>query len=279
VPAVPSCILDPLREQFLALLPPHLEEHPLGYHRRRIADAVVFAKLVEVLIYGAGDEPIADGCCSATTLHRRRDEWIRLGVWDRLRRTARDADDQLSGRDLADLAVDGCTTKAACGGQCAGRSPVDRGTGGLKRSQLAEGAGVPLATVSAPANTRDDALLPATLDALKDFAPLPADVTVHLDAGYDDRPCRAALDERGLQGEIVHRGEAAPIQVGRRWVVERTNSWLNDFGRLRRCTQRRRDCIDAYLALAAAIVTIRALLRAAWYRYRWNTRPRSPRIR
>jgi IS5 family transposase len=140
-------------------------------------------------------------------------------------------------------------------------------------------AAFPLATVSAPANTRDDALLPATLDALKDFAPLPAGATVHLDAGYDYRPCREALDERGLRGEIAHRGTPAPIQVGRRWVVERTNSWLNAFGKLRRCTARRRDCIDAYLALAAAIVTIRALLRAAWYRYRWNTRPRSPRIR
>jgi transposase len=195
VPAVPSCILDPLREQFLALLPPHLDEHPLGCHRRRIADAVVFDKLVEVLVYGAGYERIADGCCAATTLRRRRDEWIRLGVWDRLRLTALDADDQMIGRDLADLAVDGCTTKAPCGGECAGRSPVDRGTGGLKRSPLAEGVGVPLATVSAPANTRDDALLPATLDALKDFAPLPADVTMHLDAGYDYRPCREALDE------------------------------------------------------------------------------------
>ena len=183
------------------------------------------------------------------------------------------------GLDLADLAVDGCTTKAVCGGECVGRSPVDRGKGGMKRSQLTEGGGVPLDTVSAPANTRDDALLPATLDALKDFVPLPAEVTVHLDAGYDYRPRRKALEERGLHGEIAHRGTPAPIQVGRRWVVERTNSWLNDFGKLLRCTERRRDCIDAYLALAAAIVTIRALLRAAWYRYRWNTRPRSPRIR
>src|SRR3982751_2602499 len=49
---------------------------------------------------------------------------------------------------------------------------------------------------------------------------------------YDYRPCREALDERGLLGQIAHRGEPAPIQVGKRWVVERTNSWLNDFGRL-----------------------------------------------
>ena len=122
-------------------------------------------------------------------------------------------------------------------------------------------------------------LLPETLDALKGFAPLPADVAVHLNAGYDYRPCRAALEERGLDGQIAARGTPAPIQVGKRWPVERTNSWLNDFGRLRRCTERRRDCVDAYLALAAAIVTVRALCRAAWLLYRWDSRPRSRRIR
>ena len=279
MPAVPSCILDPLREQFLALLPERVDAHPLGCHRPRIDDRVVFDKLVQALVYGAGYERLADTSCSATTLRRRRDEWIRLGVFDRLKLACLDAYEQMIGLDLADMAVDGCTTKAPCGGQCAGRSPVDRGKGGLKRSQLTEGAGIPLAAVSAPANTVDHALLPETLDALKDFAPLPAEVTVHLDAGYDYRPCRDALAERGLRGQIAHRGEPAPIQVGRRWVVERTHSWLNDFGKLRRCTERRRDCVDAYLALAAAIVTVRALRRAAWYLYRWDTRPRSPRIR
>jgi transposase len=279
VPAVPSCILDPLREAFLALLPPRVDEHPLGCHRPRIDDAVVFDKLVEALVFGAGYERIADADCSATTMRRRRDEWIALGVFDRLRLACLDAYETMIGLDLADVAVDGCTTKAPCGGECAGRSPVDRAKGGLKRSQLTDGAGIPLATVSAPANTVDHALLPETLDALKDFQPLPAGATAHLDAGYDYRPCREALDERGLLGQIAHRGEPAPIQVGQRWVVERTNSWLNDFGRLRRCTERCRACVDAYLALAAAIVTVRALCRAAWLLYRWDTRPRSRRIR
>jgi transposase len=279
VPAVPSCILDPLREAFLALLPPRVDEHPLGCHRPRIDDAVVFDKLVEALVFGAGYERIADADCSATTMRRRRDEWIALGVFDRLRLACLDAYDTMIGLDLADVAVDGCTTKAPCGGECAGRSPVDRAKGGLKRSQLTDGAGIPLATVSAPANTVDHALLPETLDALKDLQPLPAGATAHLDAGYDYRPCRDALDERGLLGQIAHRGEPAPIQAGRRWVVERTNSWLNDFGRLRRCTERCRACVDAYLALAAAIVTVRALCRAAWLLYRWDTRPRSRRIR
>lgn len=81
-----------------------------------------------------------------------------------------------------------------------------------------------MATVSAPANTVDHVLLGQTLDAVKDFQPLPAEVTVHLDAAYDYRPCRDALDERDMIGQIAHRGEPAPVQVGRRWVVERTNS-------------------------------------------------------
>lgn len=185
---------------------------------------MVFDKLVEALVFGAGYERIACPGCSATTLRRRRDEWIRLGVWDRLRLACLDAYDRLIGLDLDHLAVDGCITKAPCGGECAGRSPVDRSKGCMKRSQLTDGGGIPMATVSAPANTVDHALLEPTLDAVKDFQPLPAQVTVHLDAGYDYRPCREALDQRGMIGEIAHRGEPAPIQVGRRWVVERTNS-------------------------------------------------------
>jgi transposase len=279
VPAVPSCILDPLREEFLALLPPHADDHPLGCHRRRIDDRIVFDKIVEALVFGTGYERIADATCSATTLRRRRDEWIRLGVFDRLRLAALDAYDTMIGLDLAELCVDGCLTKAPCGGECAGRSPVDRGKQGLKRSTLTEGGGIPLAAIPAPANTRDDALLGPTLDALKDFAPLPAGATVHPDAGYDYRPCREALTERGLDGEITPRGVPVPIQAGRRWVIERNNSWLNDFGKLRCCTERRRACIEAFLALAIAIVTVRALIREAWRRYRWDIRPRSPRIR
>jgi hypothetical protein len=164
-------------------LPPHVDDHPLGGHRRRIDDAVVFDKLVEARVFGAGYEGIGEAGCSAMTLPGRHDEWIRLGVWDRLKLACLAAYEKMIGLDLTDLAVDGCTTKAVCGGECAGRSPVDRGTGGLKRSQLTDGAGVPLATVSVPAHPREDVLLLATLDALTDFAPLPAQATVHLDVG------------------------------------------------------------------------------------------------
>src|ERR671926_1352395 len=127
VPAVPSCILDPLCEQFLALLPSHIDDHPLGCHRPRIDDVVVLDKLMEALVFGAGYERIADASCSATTMRRRRDEWIRLGVFDRLRLAGLDAYEQMIGVGLAAVAVESCTTKAPCGGGCGRRSPVDPG--------------------------------------------------------------------------------------------------------------------------------------------------------
>jgi hypothetical protein len=63
------------------------------------------------------------------------------------------------GLELADVAVDGCMTKAPCGGDRAGPSPVDRRKGGLKRSVASDGYGIPLGIASAGANRHDSPLL------------------------------------------------------------------------------------------------------------------------
>jgi hypothetical protein len=64
------------------------------------------------------------------------------------------------------------------GGECAGRSPVDRGKLGMKRSLMVEGRGIPLGRVLAPASRYDSPLLAPTLDKLDDIGPLPDDITV-----------------------------------------------------------------------------------------------------
>jgi transposase len=191
-----------------ALLPTRRDTHPLGCHRSRIPDRIVFDKLIQVLVFGCGYRRLADHTCSATTLRRRRDEWIALGLTEQLRCAALGAYDRLFGLELEHLAVDGCITKAPCGGQVAGPSPVDRRKQGLKRSVLTDAGGIPLAALPAPANRRDDGLLAATLDAVGLLGPLPQRPTVHLDAGYDWQPCRQVLSERGMAGEIAHAWQA-----------------------------------------------------------------------
>lgn len=94
-----------------------------GLSPARVADRVVFDLLINALVFGAGYRRIADHRCSATTLRRRRDEWIAVGVMSALEQLARDGYDRLIGLDLADVAVDGCLTKAPCGGEVAGRTP------------------------------------------------------------------------------------------------------------------------------------------------------------
>ena len=112
---------------------------------------MVFDHLIAALVYGAGYERIADASCSATTMRRRRDEWARAGLMSQLSAVALAAYERMIGLKLDAVAVDGCITKAPCGGEVAGRSPVDRGKGGLKRSQLCDAAGIPIAAIPATA--------------------------------------------------------------------------------------------------------------------------------
>lgn len=190
MPALPSSLIEPLWDQFAALIPHRVDTHPLGCHRPRIADRVVFDKLVQVLVLGASYDRISDSTCSATTLRGRRDEWIQAGVFDQLEQICLDAYDQIVGVDLSNVTVDGCIVKAPCGGEAAGKSPVDRGKLGTKRSLLVDSGGIPLGCVIAPANRNDSPLLRPTLEKLARFdqglgVGLPEQITVHLDAGYD----------------------------------------------------------------------------------------------
>jgi IS5 family transposase len=149
----------------------------------------------------------------------------------------------------------------------------DRGKLGMKRSLLVEGKGIPPGRVPARANRHDSPLLAPTLDKLDDIGPLPADITVHLDAGHDSQKTRDEPETRNLKGEIAHKGDKGPIQAGRRWHVERTSAWHNNFNKLQRCCERNEDVIDAFFDLADTIITVRRLIREAWTLYRWDDRP------
>ena len=100
MPALPSWLTEPLWDQFSALLPERPEfhaDHPLGCHRRRISDRVIFDKCLQLLRFGCSYEAIADTSCSATTIRTRRDEWIRLGVFARLKQIALESYDRIVG--------------------------------------------------------------------------------------------------------------------------------------------------------------------------------------
>jgi hypothetical protein len=204
------------------------------------------------------------------------DEWIEAGAMDALEEIVKETYDRTIGLELSEIAVDCCITKAPCGGQRSGRSPVDRGKRGIKRSVAVDADGIPLGAVAAPANRHDSPLLPETLDAVEEIlGALPQSARIHLDRGYDSDLTRERLAERDLIGVISEKGKPSPLWATNRWVVERTNSWQAKLAhkKLVWCTERRSRVIDFWIAFSNVIIIVGRLIRKAWSRYRWDGRP------
>lgn len=285
MPLLPASLIEPLWVQFWALLgdderPEFVSDHPWGCHRRRVPDRVVFEHVLSALVHGSGYERIASPGCSDRTIRRRVADWAERGVGAEALKAALAGYDQMIGLDLADISVDGSITKSPCGGELSGRSPVDRGKQGTKRSVATDGNGIPLALIGAGANRHDSPLFEPTIRQIPDMiGPLPDQPCVHLDRGYDSAQTRDLLDELGYVHDIARKGVPAPIQAGKRWVVERTHSWMNGYGKLRRCTEKRRAAVEFYLYLAATLTVIRRLINEARTLYRWPTRPTTRRLK
>ncbi len=132
----------------------------------------------------------------------------------------------------------------------------------------------------AGANRDDCVLLTATLDAV-DARGLLADIeTLHLDRGYDNSIVRALCVELGID-DLVAAKRRKPgkgktvkkksVSLGMRWPVERTNSWMSNFGQLRRNTDRFIHHRLDQIALAVALVITVKLVKWA---DRWSPRSR-----
>ena len=128
---------------------------------------------------------------------------------------------------------------------------------------LVDGRGVPLSLVASGANVHDVKLLAATLDQVIRARPAPrAKAPQHLcaDAGYKGAPARQAVEKRHYRPHIKQRREEAdakrkrPAYKARRWVVERTHSWLNRFRKLLVSFEKTKEGYVALLALAAAMI-------------------------
>ena len=131
-----------------------------------------------------------------------------------------------------------------------------------KRHVLTEGDGVPIALRITAANEHDKWGLADLLDA-RILRPC-ADTTQNLclDKGYDYADVRTAIARRGYVEHIRCRGEEQRAcrrgTRARRWVVERTHSWLNRFRRLQIRWEKKADNYAAMLHLACAYITFRA---------------------
>lgn len=114
----------------------------------------------------------------------------------------------------------------------------------------------------AGANVHDMKLVPETLSNLDIFRPIPTpehEQHLCMDKGYDYTQTKCQVRQKGFTPHIRHRGEdalayQAPEKPARRWVVERSNSWMNRFRRVLIRWEKKAENYVAMLEFAFAVI-------------------------
>lgn len=272
-------VVDTVWAAIEPLLPVHVENHPLGCHRPMIPDRDCFEVMLVRLVTGCSWEDAEHLCgykVSDTTARARRDEWIEAEVFDAIATEALHAYDKVIGLDLSEVALDGSQHKSPAGGEGTGKNPTDRAKLGWKWSILTDKAGIPIGWTADGANRHDVALFGPTIVAAGARGLLGDVETLHLDRGYDSAAIRELCRTHGIVDLVASRqrkgkeranpGVKQPVPLGMRWPVERTNSWLSNFGGLRRNTDWKTNHRLAQLALAIVFLITAKLID---WRNRW----------
>ncbi len=124
-----------------------------------------------------------------------------------------------------------------------GANPTDRAKSGTKRSMVVDGKGIPLGITVDAANRHDMKMTKATLQSIVVHRPEPtsrAKQHMCMDKGYDFPEVHELLEDYGYTIHIKLRRrrridprkietqrKRIPMYRSRRWVVERTHSWMN----------------------------------------------------
>ena len=234
-------IPDDLWDIIALLLPEHKNTHRFGGGRPRTPDRVCMEAILFVLRTGCQWKALnATRFCPSSTAHDRFQEWVKAGVFQEMWKLGLMAYDDWQGIDWKWLSMDGCMTKAPLGGEKDGQKPDRSGQARRRASLLVDGNGIPIGLAVDGANRNDMKMARATLESIPADAARPQPdqdnpQNLCLDKGYDFDEVREIAKEFQFTAHIPVRGEEAQKikrkarAKARRWVVERTHSWMNRF--------------------------------------------------
>jgi len=257
-------VSDALWERLEPLLPPPKRRRrrfpgrrPLDY--RKIVTGIVF-----VLKTGINweDVPAELGWGCGRTLKTYLKRWQRAGVWHRLHEVFLNELQDADRIDWSRGAVDSTKARALGGGDDTGPNPTDRGKPGTKHHVLTDAQGIPLATTVTGANEADVNQLLPLVDSIPDLPGPHGDKPsepeeLYGDRSYDSEPHREELRARGMEPKLAKRKTAHGSGLGvYRWVVERTESWLHNFRKLRLRTDTDGPMHKAFVALGSALICL-----------------------
>jgi putative transposase len=234
---------DGLWEKIEQLLPP--DKPAGGRGRPPLSNRQVFNGILFVLRSGCQWKGLKKEWYGASSsLHARFQAWNRAGLWKKMHRVMVKYYHKKRHIQWRWESIDSKMVPAPLGGELTGPNPTDRGKRGTKRHILVDGRGAPLGVIVTAANDHDITCALKVVNSA--LVPRPKTIyRVHhlcADKGYDSEPFRRKLLKRHFRPHIPKREyasqppepkENAQRYPARRWVVERTLSWQNDFRSLR----------------------------------------------
>lgn len=254
-------------ESLWLAIEPLLPEHPPRPKGGRppMPNRTAFFAIFYVMRTGIQWKALPRKLGASSTVHDRFQLWRAAGVFEDLWRTGLLEYNTDIGLDFEWQSLDGCITKAPLGGEATGANPTDRGKSGTKRHLLTEAAGLPIGLIVTGANRHDKTQVEAVFESMPIVPPLPSDEQPQhfcADKGYDYDDVRAVIALMLMTDHIKSRGEERealklPGYRARRWVCERTHSWMNRFRRVLIRWEKKLDNFLAFLHLACASIVWR----------------------
>lgn len=235
--------------------------------RPPIDDRMALTGIIFVLKTGIPWEylPQEMGCGCGMTCWRRLMAWFRAGVWDKIHTLLLSHLRSRKKIDFSRFLIDTSHVRAVGGGAQTGPSPVDRRKLGSKISLITDAQGVPVVVGVIPANRNDNLETIRMIDRVPPIAGQPGHPRrrperLQGDRGFDDEEDREELRHRNVIPVLGKRRTPHGSGLGKfRWFIERTNSWLKQFRRIRVRYDRIPAIYYSFLKLASTIICFRIL--------------------
>jgi transposase len=201
---------------------------------------------------------------SKSTVHRWFQKWVREGVFETIMRDAGHLVEQRGVYKLYECFVDGTFSKARGGGDGIGCTKAGKG---VKIMVLVDARGLPVAVDTCSASPHESKLVQGLFDFM-----LPDEKPERIigDKAYDSEPLDKAMAEQNVEMIAPHRTNRKPenkTQDGRplrrykrRWTVERTIGWIQNFRRLCIRWEKSTQIFQGYLHLSCALLLLKQVL-------------------
>lgn len=243
---IPEELLQEYRDFINTNMPPKKTGRP------RVDSDPLIAGLFYLLKTGCQWDALPLCFGSSKTVFHRFKQLVKLGIFQKIWKAALIRYDREVGLCLRDQSIDSCQKKSPLGGEKTGPSPVDRRKLGTKLNLVVEANGIPIGATIARANHHDTQLLTNVLNDLQNQIPQSNNHYFHTDKGFVSRKNHREIISRNFTPVMPSKKprnkpyDKRPIKDLKRWVIERTFSWICRF---RRVLIRYEKLADNFLAL------------------------------